>query len=83
MNECVNINGKARPWTMGSYILHMKKSPRNIKLGVCYVVPEDNYDSEVDLPSMVSVSRLSHMFSCDFDYIDAYGYQGSSFLYIH
>jgi len=36
LDEEVTINGKTRPWTLGNYLLLMKKSPANIKLGVGY-----------------------------------------------
>lgn len=37
LNESVNVNGKLKPWTLGSYIQMIKKSPKNVKIGVGYV----------------------------------------------
>ena len=36
LNENVTIKGKLKPWTLGNYLLLMKKSPSNVKLGVGY-----------------------------------------------
>lgn len=42
LNEPITINGKVKPWTMGTYMQLLKKSAGNIKLGVGYIIPEDD-----------------------------------------
>lgn len=37
LNEEINLNGKDKPWTLGNYLLKMKKSPTSVKLGIGYV----------------------------------------------
>lgn len=39
LNESVTVKGKQKPWTLGNYLLLMKKSPSNVKLGVGYFTP--------------------------------------------
>ena len=34
LNEEMKLNGKCKPWTLGNYLLLMKKSPSNVKLGI-------------------------------------------------
>ena len=36
LDEDVTIRGKLKPWTIGNYLLLIKKSPSNVKLGVGY-----------------------------------------------
>ena len=45
LNECVTVKGKLKPWTLGNYLLLMKKSPSSVKLGVGYFSPESEDDS--------------------------------------
>ena len=47
LDEDITVGGKTKPWTIGNYILLMKKSPNNIKLGVGCITP----DSSSDYPS--------------------------------
>lgn len=47
LDEEVTINGKIRPWTLGNYLLLMKKSSANIKLGVGYRSSDTNDSNEV------------------------------------
>lgn len=42
LDEEITIGGKVKPWTMGNYILLMKKSPNHIKLGIGCVVPDSS-----------------------------------------
>ena len=39
LDESVTVKGKLKPWTLGNYLLLMKKSPSNVKLGVGYFTP--------------------------------------------
>ena len=45
LSEDININGKVKPWTLGRYLLLMKKSPSNVKLGIGHISVEVS-DSE-------------------------------------
>ena len=42
LDEEITVGGKTKPWTMDNYILLMKKSPNNIKLGVGCITPDDD-----------------------------------------
>lgn len=57
LDEDININGKVKLWTMGNYILLMKKSPCNIKLGVGYVLSESSSNSEEDVCAVSSIVK--------------------------
>ena len=54
LDEDVTIKGKAKPWTLGNYLLLMKKSPNNVKMGIGYIDCEisdtssSNNDDKVD-----------------------------------
>ncbi len=37
LDEQVTIKGKSKPWTLGNYLLLMKKSPNSVKMGVGYL----------------------------------------------
>ena len=39
LDESVTMKEKLKPWTLGNYLLLMKKSPSNVKLGVGYFTP--------------------------------------------
>ena len=39
LDECMTIKGKLKPWTLGNYLLLMKKSPSTVKLGVGFIAP--------------------------------------------
>lgn len=55
LDEEITIGGKTKPWTMGSYILLMKKSPNNIKLGVGYITPDSSSDDSGKVNDCTSV----------------------------
>lgn len=38
----VTIKGKQKPWTLGNYLLLMKKAPSAVKMGVGHVIVPDN-----------------------------------------
>ena len=54
-SEPVSIKGKKKPWTLGNYLLLLKKNPVNVKIGCGYMFEEpssdesstDGYSSEV------------------------------------
>lgn len=37
LNRVVTVKGNKKPWTLGNYLLMMKKSPASVKIGVGYV----------------------------------------------
>lgn len=37
VNKSVTVKGNKKPWTIGNYLLLMKKSPSAVKIGVGYV----------------------------------------------
>lgn len=37
LNESMTIAGKVKPWTLGNFLLLMKKSASSVKIGVCYI----------------------------------------------
>ena len=39
LDENVTVKGNQKPWTLGNYLLLMRKSPSNVKLGVGYFSP--------------------------------------------
>ena len=55
LDEEVTVKGKTKPWTLGNYLLLMKKSPNHVKMGIGYVsiinddFPESSCGSEVVL----------------------------------
>ena len=46
LNADLIINGTKKKWTLGNYLLMLKKSANNIKMGIGYV-PSDNLDHQV------------------------------------
>ena len=46
LDEEVTVKGKPKPWTLGNYLLLMKKSPNNIKMGIGYVDCDFNSSSD-------------------------------------
>ena len=56
LDESVTVKGMLKPWTLGNYLLLMKKSPSSVKLGVGYFTPPQE-----DVPS----SSSSSSDSCD------------------
>lgn len=62
LNEDVIIGGKTKPWTMGNYILLMKKSPSNIKLGVGRVMHDSSESESAGNSDKVRVYKLPRMY---------------------
>lgn len=62
LDEEITIGGKTKPWTLGNYILLMKKSPNNIKLGVGCITPDSS--SDVDDSDKVMTRLVSWVSQC-------------------
>lgn len=45
LDEEVTIKDKTKPWTLGNYLLVMRKSPNVVKLGIGYVTYSDSSSS--------------------------------------
>ena len=41
----ITTNGISRPWTLGNYLLLLRKNPASVKIGVAYV-DDDHTDSD-------------------------------------
>ena len=39
LDQPVTMKGKAKPWTLGNYLLLMKKGASSVKMGVAYTAP--------------------------------------------
>ena len=37
LDEPITLKGKAKRWTLGNYLLLLKKAPSNVKLGIGYL----------------------------------------------
>ena len=49
LDEEVTVKGKGKPWTLGNYLLLMKKSPNHVKMGIGYVSMNNDFsDSSSD-----------------------------------
>ena len=46
LDEVIFIKGKSKPWTLGNYLLLMKKSPSSVKIGVCAIPKFSSSDSD-------------------------------------
>ena len=58
LDEKVTVKGNQKPWTLGNYLLLMKKSPSNVKLGVGYFSPlPENVTSSSSSSSSDSLSE--------------------------
>ena len=42
LDQPVTMKGKAKPWTLGNYLLLMKKGASSVKMGVAYTVNKVN-----------------------------------------
>ena len=69
LDEDVTIKGRLKPWTLGNYLLLMKKSPSSVKLGVGYFTSEISSLSDSDSDDQGRVSpddqgRVSPIVCC-------------------
>lgn len=48
------INDIPRPWTLGKYLLLIKKGPSNILVGVAYVIDDSSHSAGSDISEHVS-----------------------------
>ena len=69
LDEDVTIKGRLKPWTLGNYLLLMKKSPSSVKLGVGYFTSEISSLSDSDSDDQGRVSpddqgRVSPILCC-------------------
>lgn len=52
------ISEMSRPWTLGNYLLLLKKSPCSIQIGVAYVIDDSSLSAETDIYSSEHVSQV-------------------------
>lgn len=58
LDEEVIVSGKTKPWTIGNYMLLMKRSPSKTKLGVGQVTPSDVNSDKVYNYSVMGITML-------------------------
>ena len=63
LDESITVRGRStstvRPWTLGNYLLLMKKSPSLCKIGVAYAQPlHDNSDDSVSILLLLIFNSL-------------------------
>ena len=52
LNENITVKGNSKPWTLGNYLLLMKKSPSSVKMGIGYVQCDDSSSSSSEKVQM-------------------------------
>lgn len=63
LNEAMSIYGKQKPWTVGNYLLMVRKSASNIKLGVGCIAATQNQSNTLPIPSD-ELEVLVHFILC-------------------
>lgn len=62
LDKEVTVKGKIKPWTLGNYLLLLKKSPYNIKMGVGYIMDAQS-STDSDSQDSSKVHNYVQLFS--------------------